>query len=435
MFGTDGIRGFPYKGLFVKRNLIKLGYSYGMLLGKKNHVISNVFISKDTRNSSNFIEESLIKGLNEAGMNTIKLGVLPTSSLSIFTNKYPNSAGIMVTASHNSFKYNGIKFINEKGEKITDKEEKQIELIFKSKKTKKSVKTVNLNYLDSINEYVSEIIDKFKNIKLGKTRFCIDLSNGASYKATDQILKSFKQNFHLISNKPNGLNINKNCGVEYTKKISNYVIKNNFDFGVSIDGDADRIIFINKYGKLIEGDKVISFIAENFLKKGETLVTTIMTNSSIEKRLNLKKIKVLRTNVGDKNVYHKMKKVGSEFGGENSGHYIIKKFLNTSDANLTLLLILSILNKKKTSFDFIDKIKLNPSILKSYEINKKKPLKSIKTIQEFIYNFNKKYKNSSFLNIRYSGTEDKIRILVQGISKKNINEEISKFEEIIKILK
>lgn len=434
MFGTDGIRGFPNKGLFIKKNLTKIGYSFGISLKRNNPLITNVFLSKDTRSSSSFIEENLILGLNQAGINTIRLGVLPTSSLSIFTNKYPYSAGIMVTASHNSFEYNGIKFINSKGEKISNKEEKQIESLFKKKKMSLHSKTVNIEYLDSQKEYILEIIQKFKNSNLGKNKYCIDVANGASYLVTKEIFKNFNQKFHIISNRPNGMNINKNCGVEHIEKLSRYVISNKLDFGVSIDGDADRVVFVNKKGKLIDGDKIIAFIAENLLDKGETLVTTIMTNNIIEQTLRQREINVERTDVGDKNVYHEMVKVSSNFGGENSGHYIIRQFLNTSDANLTLILLLSILNKKKLSFDFIDKIKLNPSLLKSYKINKKKPLKSIKSVQSFIKNFNKKYKKNSYLNIRYSGTENKIRILIQGLEDKHIKKEIYDFEEIIKEL-
>lgn len=434
MFGTDGIRGFPNKGLFVENNLVRIGYSFGIFLKLKDSNILNIFLSKDTRESSDFIEKCLTKGINKAGLSTIKLGVLPTSSLSIFTNKYPYSAGIMITASHNSSEYNGIKFINKNGEKISTKDEKKIKKIFETQVKIKRIKTKNIIYKNSLVEYVNEIIFKISDLKTSNLKYCVDVSNGASYKATRKILENLNQKFSIISAKPNGMNINKKCGVEHLAKIGNYVRKNKLNFGVSIDGDADRIVFVNKHGKLIEGDKIIAFIAESTLKKGSKLTTTIMTNSIIEKRLSSKKIEVLRTDVGDKNVYQMMKKVNSSFGGENSGHYIISNLLQTSDANLTLLYILHLLTIKGKDFDFIDKIKLNSNILKSYNVKKKKPLKNFAELNSFIRRFNKTFSTNGYLNIRYSGTENKIRILIQGLKKQELENEIKGFEEIIKVL-
>lgn len=434
MFGTDGIRGFPYKGLFIKKNLIKIGYSYAIFLKREYPEISNIFFAKDTRESSNFIQKNLITGVNQAGLNSIELGILPTSSLSIFTRKYPNSAGIMITASHNSSEYNGIKFINIYGEKISNTDENKISKIFNLKKKTYSTKVSNIVYKNALSEYTNEIVNNFKESKFPKYRFCVDVSNGASYVATNKILNMFNLDFTIISKKPNGTNINKRCGVEYNQKIKNYVIKNKLDFGVSIDGDADRIIFINNTGNIIHGDKILTFIAENTLKKGEALVTTTMSNNIIEKRLKQKGIKTIRTDVGDKNVYQMMKKVNSSFGGENSGHYIIKSLLNTSDSNLTLLYLLSIIKEKKISFDDIARIKMNPSKLNSYNINKKIPIHLIPRMNTFVNMFKKNHGEKGYLNIRYSGTENKIRILIQGLNEKKEKDEMSKFEEVIKVL-
>lgn len=432
MFGTDGIRGYPYKGYFTKESLIKIGYSFGAYLLKNNHNVSNVFISKDTRETSDFVEANIIKGINLSGLNTISLGILPTSSLSIFTNKYPHSAGAMITASHNNFEYNGIKFINKKGEKISSVDEKIIEKIYKKKIIHKKTKTLNLTYKDSGAEYVNEIASIVSNLKLPNFKFCIDLANGASYKTTKSLLERLDQDFLLISVQPNGININKNCGVEHLIKVGDYVKKRNLDFGVSIDGDADRVVFVNKNGKLIEGDKIIAFIAESSLKRGSKLITTIMSNNIIEKRLKKRGIEVLRSDVGDKNVYQMMKKENASFGGENSGHYIIKDLLNTSDANITLIYILSLLFKRRLDFDYIDRIKLNSNVLNSYNIVKKKTINKILGMKKFIKEFNTNFKSKGYMNIRYSGTEDKIRLLIQGLNRDDLKIQINKFETIIK---
>jgi phosphoglucosamine mutase len=434
MFGTDGIRAFPYKPPLDEKSIIRIGYSYGIFLKKKYDGVINVFLSKDTRKSSNYIEKHLIKGINLADLTVIKLGILPTASLSIFAGKYPGSAGIMVTASHNDHKYNGIKFLNPDGEKITKNDEKYIIDVFKKGTKKTSSRIKNINYENSLQEYTNEIIKKFQDSKFRKFKLAIDLSNGASFRATPIILSKLKIDFKAISVLPNGLNINKNCGVENYKKIGSYVKKNKFDFGVAIDGDADRIVFVDKNGRFVEGDKILNFMACNTLKNGDALVTTVMTNNILDTTLKKKGISVIRTDVGDKNVYSKMKEVSTPFGGENSGHYIFRDHLNTSDANLNLLLILKTLSENELDFDMISKMKLNPSILRSLDIKKKKPLSAIPKLQNFVKDFKKKYKSSAFLNIRYSGTENKIRILVQYHRLDVIHQEIDKFEAIVNYL-
>ena len=430
MFGTDGIRGFSFKEPLTKTTIFKIGYSFATYL-KKSSSISNIFIAKDTRKSSDYIRKNITEGINCAGISVINLNILPTASISIFTNKYPDSAGLMITASHNNYKYNGIKFFNSLGEKLSRKDENEIVKVFNSTSYKKLKKPKNVNYNSSLKEYVDEIIKRVDFSFSLKEKFAIDLSNGASYKATPMILKKLRINAKMISISPQGLNINRNCGVEYIKKISTYVKKNNLSFGVAIDGDADRIIFVDKDGKFIEGDKVIYFLAKSLLRKNEPLVTTIMSNNILETKLKNNFKSIIRTEVGDKNVYSKMKEVDTSFGCENSGHYIFKDYLNTSDSNLTLLLILSLIEQKKFQFDSISKIQLNPSALKSYEVNQKKPLKSIKELQLFIQKFNNKYKKNSYINVRYSGTENKIRILIQHPKEEVIEEQLLIFEQIL----
>ena len=434
MFGTDGIRGFPYRNFLQKEALIKIGFSFSSFIKKNYKNSRNIFIAQDTRKSSNYIATNLIKGINLGGLNTITLGMLPTSSLSIFINKYPYSSGIMITASHNDFSYNGVKFFNQYGEKISTQDEVQIEKIFNRKLKLSRVKTTNLKYVDADKEYVDEILKRFKGLNLRKFKIGIDLANGSSYRVTKKILRAFDVKFKTISDKPNGLNINKNCGVENLSRISKFIVKNNLDFGIAIDGDADRIVIVDNNGKIVHGDKILSYIASNRLKAKSNFITTIMGNTALERELSKKNIKITRTDVGDKNVYYKMKEVNSDFGGENSGHYIFRDLLNTSDSNLSLIYILGLLTEKNSKVNAISKIALNPSVLKSFVVKEKKPIIKIKEIQNFISNFNSKFDSNSYLNIRYSGTENKIRILIQGVNLKRINAQIKIFESIIEDL-
>ena len=431
MFGTDGIRDFPYKNFLKEESLIKIGYSFSFFLKRNYKNTKNIFIAQDTRKSSNYIAKNLIKGINLCGLNTITLGVLPTSSLSIFINKYPYSSGIMITASHNDHSYNGLKFFNESGEKISTNDEEQIEKTFNMKVKLSKAKVTNLKYENADKEYINEIIKRFNSLKLRKFNIGIDLANGSSYKVTKKILRAFGVGFKAISDKPNGLNINKNCGVENLNRISKFVVKKKLDFGIAIDGDADRIVIIGNKGEIIHGDKIMSYIASNRLKAKSSFVTTIMGNTALDSELSKKDIKVIRTDVGDKNVYYKMKEINSNFGGENSGHYIFRNLLNTSDSNLSLIYILGLLTERKSKINAISKITLNPSVLKSFIVHKKKPINKIKEIQNFITDFNCKFHSNSYLNIRYSGTENKIRILIQDENLKRINAQIKIFEGII----
>mgnify|MGYP001171847908 FL=1 len=434
MFGTDGIRGFPYKEPLTKKTLYKIGYSFAEYFKRKEN-ISNIFIAEDTRSSSKYIKNNIIKGINSAGVVVIRLNILPTASLSFFTRKYPESAAIMITASHNDYRYNGIKFINTNGEKISKIDENEILKIFNKKSRLKVKKIKNITYENSINEYADELIRCFDKPFKVRKRFVIDLSNGASFRSTPLILRKLGINAKFISKTPNGSNINRNCGVEDLSKIKKYVVKNKMDFGIAIDGDADRIVFVDTKGEEIQGDKIIFFLAKSLLKRKKKLITTLMTNKAIDSHLNRKGIDVIRTDVGDKNLSKRMNDTESFLGCENSGHYIFKQHLNTSDANLTLLLLLELLIKRKTDFDKISDLKLNPSVLKSFEVSKKVPLDSLKEIKYFANSFNKNNKKDGYLNIRYSGTENKIRILIQHKKLEIIERNIDVFATILKELR
>ena len=241
-----------------------------------------------------------------------------------------------------------------------------------------------------------------------------------------------KNKCFYIGDKPNGKNINSGIGVENTNQLKQLILNKNLDFGVAFDGDADRAIFLDNKAREISGDKMLSFLSSKLLKKADKFVTTIMTNNAIEENLLKKGIKIIKTDVGDRNVYQSMLKTDSNFGGENSGHYIFRDLLKTSDSNLTLLLICNFLKKTK-DFNQIYNMEMNPSVLKSYDVIKKEDLKKIISIVKFKRNFKRKNKDY-YLNIRYSGTENKIRILIQGKDKVIINQYIKEFSELAKEL-
>ena len=431
MFGTDGIRGIPNKGFLTSDKLKRIGFSISKLIKDHDPDIKSIFIAKDTRKSCSFILENLKVGLNTGDIGIIDLDVLPTSAVSQFVLEYPKKFGLMITASHNSHEYNGIKIFNNFGEKISDNDQKKINSYFiNTKKSKyKQKKELNIIYKNAAYEYESMILDKFENKFKSNLKIGIDLANGASFKVTKNILSKMGFNCIYVSANPSGSNINFRCGVENTSKIKKLITKNNLDLGIAIDGDADRVVFVDSKAHEIEGDKIIEFFSKKILKKGNTLVTTIMTNNIVEKNMLKNKVNVLKTDVGDRNVYFKMKEINSNFGGENSGHYIFRDYLKTSDANFTILNFIKYLKDKK-DIDKFSNQNLYPSVLKSFDIKKKVPIKNI----DFITNFKKRFYNENkdyYLNIRYSGTENKIRILIQGKSNDIIEKEIDLFGKLL----
>tara|TARA_B100001248_G_scaffold79784_1_gene57827 strand:+ start:10543 stop:11853 length:1311 start_codon:yes stop_codon:yes gene_type:complete len=427
MFGTDGIRGIPYKSPLTSQEIKKIGFSISKIIKTKNLDIESVFIGRDTRKSCEFIIKNLKIGLNKGNIRVIDLGILPTAALSLFTEKYKYHFGIMITASHNAFNYNGIKIFNNNGEKISDNDQKKIEKFYSTKKIIKYATKYknNITYKNAQHEYIDLVLEKFNSKINSKLKIGIDLANGASYKTTKLILDKFNINISIISDNPDGENINLDSGVENTLRLKNLIKRKKLDLGIAIDGDADRVVFLDYNGNLINGDQIIQFFAKKILKTNHPLITTIMTNNKIEDNLKSKKIEIIKTDVGDRNVYFKMLKTSSNFGGENSGHYIFKDFLKTSDANFTILKFLSLIKNRK-DIDKISNINLNPSYLKSFIIKRKEPLDKIEFIKKYKSKFKEIYKNY-YLNIRYSGTENKIRILIQGPSKEIIKKELELF--------
>jgi len=417
-FGTDGIRG--------KVNLEKINgemfFKFGLASGtyfknlKKNKQIA--IIAKDTRLSGYTLEPALVSGLASAGMHVYTLGPLPTNGLAMLTKKMKANMGIMITASHNPYKDNGLKLFGPDGLKLSDKIESKIEKLIDSKVINKLSKPKNLGRvkrLENGNEkYIDILKTNFpKNFSLKGIKIAIDCANGAGYKSGPKLFRSLGAKVYQTGTSPNGLNINYNCGSTYPKKIKNLTIKHKANLGISLDGDADRIIICDEKGNIINGDQIIATLAERWKRKKILkggVIGTLMSNYGLEKYFKDKKIKFFRANVGDRYVKEMMKKNKFNLGGEQSGHIILGKFATTGDGLLVAMEILFSMRKGKKASEIFKKFKPTPQILENIKVNDKSIINSIKC-KKAINKSKKMIKGFGRMLVRKSGTESIIRVM------------------------
>ena len=423
-FGTDGIRGTVNQGNINGNMFFKFGLASGTYFKnqKKNKQIA--IIAKDTRLSGYTLEPALVSGLVSAGMHVFTLGPLPTNGLAMLTKSMKANMGIMITASHNPYYDNGLKLFGPDGLKLSDKIEKKIESLIDRKIDKQLTKPKTLGRvkrLENGNElYIQILKNNFpKNFSLKGTKIVIDCANGAGYKSGPKLLKSLGAKVISIGVKPNGLNINKKCGSTYPKKIQSAVKKYRAHIGLSLDGDADRIIMCDEKSNIINGDQIIAMLARRWkskriLKGG--VIGTLMSNYGLENFLRDQKIKFYRSKVGDRYVKEKMKKLNFNLGGEQSGHIILGKFATTGDGLMVALEVLFSLRKKKKASKLLNVFKPLPQILENVTVKDKDIIKNIKC-KNAIKKASKLMSNKGRILVRKSGTEPKIRIMAESYDK------------------
>ena len=424
-FGTDGIRGTVNKGNINGEMFFKFGLAAGTFFKNQKKTKQIAIIAKDTRLSGYTLEPALVSGLTSAGMNVFTLGPLPTNGLAMLTRSMKANMGIMITASHNPYHDNGLKLFGPDGLKLSDRIEKKIETLIDQKITTQLSNPKILGRVKRLEngneEYIKILLKNFpKNFNLKGMKIVIDCANGAGYKSGPALLKTLGAKVISIGIKPNGLNINHKCGSTYPKKIQAAVKKYKAHLGISLDGDADRVIMSDEKGKIIDGDQIIAALAKRWkdkkiLKGG--VVGTLMSNYGLEKFFKKLKIKFLRTNVGDRYVKEKMKKNKYNLGGEQSGHIILGKFATTGDGLLVALEILFSLRKGKQASKYFNVFKQTPQILENIDVKDKNIIDTV-NCKNSIKIANKIINGKGRLLVRKSGTEPKIRIMVESNNKK-----------------
>ena len=444
IFGTDGIRCLVNQEPLTAENCLKISKTVAFLLTASNSTVKRVVICKDTRLSGYFYEPLVTAGFISMGIDVILVGPLPTPSVPLLIKSLRADIGVMITASHNTFEYNGLKFFDSNGFKLKNSVEKKVEKIISNTKdylkiinnTHKSGKAFRLEDASGrYSEYLKNTLNK--KIKSKKYKIVLDCANGATYNVAPNLFWELGHEVIAIHDQPNGININKNCGAVNVKDLLKTVVTQKADIGFAFDGDGDRLIAVDEKGKLIDGDKILALFAKFFLdnktkKINHKVVATSMSNLGFEYFLKYKlKIPLVRTEVGDVNVIAEMKRNKSLLGGEQSGHIILSEFSNTGDGILSALKIIEIMNatsnKASKIFDLYKEFPQKKINIHYKNINNK--------IRKKIYLLSKDKsinKNEVRNLIRLSGTEPIVRILVEGKQKKKVQLIAKKLENKVR---
>ncbi len=431
-FGTDGIRGTVNKGNITGEKFFKFGLASGTYFKNQKKTKQIAVIAKDTRLSGYTLEPALVSGLVSGGMHVYTLGPLPTNGLAMLTKVMKANMGIMITASHNPYYDNGLKLFGPDGMKLSDKIEKKIEKLIDAKITKQLTNPKLLGRVkrleDGNDRYIKILKDNFpKNFNLKRTKIVLDCANGAGYKAAPKLLKELGAKVIAIGIKPNGLNINENCGSTHPSKIKSAVKKYKANIGISFDGDADRIIMCDEKGNIVDGDQIIAMLAKRWkskriLKGG--VIGTLMSNHGLEKFLLKEKIKFYRSKVGDRYVKEKMKKHNFNLGGEQSGHIILGKFATTGDGLLVALEVLFSLRKGIKASKLLNVFTPLPQILENVLVRDKNVINKSRC-KDAVIKANKLMGSKGRILVRKSGTEPKIRIMAESYDRRLILKSIN----------
>lgn len=422
-FGTDGFRGEANVTLTVE-DAYKVGRFLGWYYGKKKpEEKCRVVIGKDTRRSSYMFEYSLVAGLTASGADAYLLHVTTTPSVSYVVRTEEFSCGIMISASHNPFYDNGIKVINEKGEKLEEEVITEIEKYLDGEMgeipyavREQIGRTVD--YAAGRNRYIGYLISiatrSFKNKKVG-----LDCANGSASAIAKNVFDALGAETHVIHNNPDGVNINTNCGSTHIEGLQKYVVENGLDVGFAYDGDADRCLAVDGEGNLVDGDKIM-YICGKYMKEqrslvNNTVVTTIMSNFGLYKALEREGIAFEKTAVGDKYVYENMSQNGHCLGGEQSGHIIFSKHATTGDGILTSLKIMEVMLEKKESLKKLaDEVEIYPQVLKNVRVHDKKTAQDDLDVQAEVQKVSDALGDTGRILLRQSGTEPVVRVMVEA---------------------
>lgn len=440
LFGTDGVRGIANKEL-TPELAFNLGKAGAYVLSKENKK-PVVLIGKDTRISGDMLEDAISAGILAMGGNVIKVGVLPTPAIAYLVRYYKADAGVVISASHNPFEYNGIKFFNGDGFKLDDDLEEQIEdIIIRGTDVNSHITGEHLGRcleadeaaLEKYTEFLKTTID----CDISDMKIVLDCANGAAYKAAETVYKGLGADVIMLSNTPDGMNINAGCGSTHPENLQKKVVETGADIGLAYDGDADRLIVVDEKGRIIDGDRTICICAKMLKEtgqlKGGKVTATVMSNIGFHKYIEKLGCTVDVTSVGDRYVLESMLKTGCVLGGEQSGHIIFLNYTTTGDgilSSLQLLKAVKLLGKKPS--ELADEIEIYPQVLKNASVkneNKKKYADDPEIAAE-IARLEALMEGEGRVLIRPSGTEPLVRVMIEG----NDTEQITKLAEDLAVL-
>jgi phosphoglucosamine mutase len=431
LFGTDGVRGVANVYPMTTEMAMQIGRAAAYIFkdGQKRH---RIVIGKDTRLSGYMIENALSAGINSMGVDVLLVGPLPTPGIANITSSMRADAGVVISASHNPFQDNGIKFFSRDGFKLPDEMELRIEELIFSKKIdslRPTATEVGKAYRidDAIGRYVVFLKSTFpKELDLAGLKIVLDCANGAAYKVAPAVLEELGAEVVTIGVKPNGTNINAGCGSLHPEIISAAVREHNADLGIALDGDADRVIFVDEHGNEVDGDRIMAICAIDLLKQKKlrknTVVATVMSNMGLDIAVKKAGGKVIKTAVGDRYVVEEMRKCGYNLGGEQSGHMIFLDHNTTGDGTLTALQVLAVMGRLGRSLSELAEVMTPlPQVLVNVKVAEKRDILTIPEIAGLVRDIEEKVRDEGRILIRYSGTEPLLRIMIEGRDKDQIS--------------
>lgn len=441
LFGTDGVRGKANVAPMTPEIALALGQAIAHYFGQEKSA-HRIIIGKDTRRSSYMLELAMAAGVCSMGSTAVFTGPLPTPGVAYLTKAMRADAGVMISASHNPYDDNGIKFFDHDGFKLSDDIELELEK-FMERGVDAGIRPIGAGIgkayriEDAQGRYTEAVKRTFpRKLTLDGLRVVIDCANGAAYKLAPAVLWELGAEVIPIGIDPNGTNINDNCGALYPDGMCRTVLKHGAHLGIALDGDADRLILCDEKGQVVDGDKVMALCALELMQedqlKHNVVVGTILTNMGIENHLFENGISLKRTSVGDRYIIEEMRKSGVSLGGEPSGHLIFARHATTGDGLIAALQVLASLRKSgKRLSDLTDMIELYPQVTKNIRVKSKPPLESLGPLNQAIFEMEKRLNKKGRAVVRYSGTEDVLRLMIEGQDKKLIQEELTRLSQVV----
>lgn len=441
LFGTDGVRGRANTYPMTVEIALALGKAAGKIFQQHDRK-HRVVIGKDTRISCYMFENALIAGLCSMGVDTLMVGPLPTPGVAFITRAYRADAGIVISASHNPYHDNGIKFFSSEGFKLAESIEEEIESLvyhnqFNDFLPASDAVGKNTKIIDADGRYIEFVKGTFpRRLSLKNLTIALDCSNGAGYRVAPLVFQELDAKVHVYGNNPNGLNINENCGSLHPEKIQKAVIEHAADVGIALDGDADRVIMVDENAQIVDGDTLLGICAYDFKKRGilqnNVVVGTIMSNFGFLKSMKDLGIEVICSQVGDRFVIQDMLHHRANLGGEQSGHLVFLEYNSTGDGLVAALQVLRIMIETDSKLsDLAAIVKRYPQALINVKVVEKPPLDGIKGLREIINEIEGKLGNTGRVLVRYSGTEHLCRVMVESPKHKQASEMANMIANVI----
>jgi phosphoglucosamine mutase len=431
LFGTDGVRGVANKEPMTADIALRLGRAIAYLC-RAHTGRHRIVVGKDTRLSGYMLENAMVAGICSMGVDAFVIGPLPTPGVAFITQSMRADAGVMISASHNLFQDNGIKFFHRDGYKLPDEDEEEMERLIFSDRLSQLQPTADkvgkaFRIDDARGRYIVFAKETFpKDLSLEGLNIVLDCANGAGYRVAPTVFSELGAEVRALGVEPDGKNINEECGSQNTERMASLTKETGADIGIALDGDGDRVILADEQGRIVDGDAVMAFCGREMIRAGNlphnTVVATVMSNIGLE--LALKEVggRLVRTAVGDRYVVEEMRRADYLLGGEQSGHLIFGEFTTTGDGIITALQVLAMMKRTGLKLsELAGQMKRMPQVLLNVRVERKMPLEEIPEVQKDVLRVEKELGDRGRVLVRYSGTEPLLRVMIEGPDSDRIN--------------